>query len=217
MFLVIMGPPGSGKGTQAKILAETYNIPHISSGDIFRQAMTFNDDLAIELKNSINNGHLVSDELTNKIVSRRLLKEDCLNGFIVDGYPRTVEQAIFLEKMLKENGLKLNKVINLYVDYRVIMERLKKRLLCKNCGSTFNSVTNPPKSDGICDQCGSELYIREDDNSNTVSERIAIYDKVTKPVLDFYNNEGIVCVIQGDVPVEDATKGIVNCIEEKNN
>lgn len=215
MFLVIMGPPGSGKGTQAKILAKLYNIPHISSGDIFRQAMGLNDDLAIELKKSINNGHLVSDELTNKIVSRRLLKEDCKNGFIVDGYPRTVEQGIFLEEMLKNNGLKLDKVINLYVDYRVIIERLKQRLLCKNCGSTFNSVTNPPKSDRICDQCGSELYIREDDNINTVGERIEVYDKVTKPVLDFYNKKGIVCVIQGDVPVEDATSSIVDCLEEK--
>ena len=217
MFTVIMGPPGSGKGTQAKILAENYHVPHISSGDIFRQAMTLNDDLALELKKAINNGHLVSDELTNKIVSRRLLQEDCLNGFILDGYPRTVNQAEALTEILKEKNQKINKVINLYVDYRVIVERLKQRLFCSNCGSTFNSITNPPKSKGICDRCGSSLYTRTDDNSDTVEERIEVYDKLTKPVLEFYEKKGLLCTIQGDVPVEVATKSIIDCLEEKNN
>lgn len=214
MFIIIMGPPGSGKGTQAKILSKTYNIPHISSGDIFRQAMALNDDIAAELKKSINNGHLVSDELTNKIVFRRLLQEDCLKGIILDGYPRTVNQAESLEIMLKENNLKIDKVINLFVDYRVIIERLKQRLFCKNCGSTFNSVTQPPRSKGICNHCGSELYTRTDDKSETVEERIEVYDKITKPVLEFYNNRGLLCTIQGNVPVEEATKGIVECLEE---
>mgnify|MGYP001765669260 FL=1 len=130
MFIVIMGPPGSGKGTQAKILSETYNIPHISSGDIFRQAMTLNDEMSIELKKAINQGHLVSDELTNKIVYRRLSQKDCQSGFVLDGYPRTVSQAKALDTMLKDNNQKIDRVVNLYVDYRVIMERLKKRLFC---------------------------------------------------------------------------------------
>lgn len=215
MFIVIMGPPGSGKGTQAKILSETYNIPHISSGDIFRQAMTLNDEMSIELKKAINQGHLVSDELTNKIVSRRLSQKDCQSGFVLDGYPRTVSQAKALDTMLKDNNQKIDRVVNLYVDYRVIMERLKKRLFCKSCGSSYNSVTNPPKSSGICDQCGSELYTRTDDNSNTVEERIEVYDKVTKPVLEFYSKKGLLCTIQGNVPVEVATKSIVDCLEEK--
>lgn len=214
MFIIIMGPPGSGKGTQAKILSKTYNIPHISSGDIFRQAMALNDDMAAELKKSINNGHLISDELTNKIVFRRLLQEDCLKGIILDGYPRTVNQAESLEIIMKENNLKIDKVINLFVDYRVIIKRLKQRLFCKNCGSIFNSVTQPPRSKGICDHCGSELYTRTDDKSETVEDRIKVYDKITKPVLEFYNNRSLLCTIQGNVPVEEATKGIVECLEE---
>lgn len=214
MFIIITGPPGSGKGTQAKILSKTYNIPHISSGDIFRHAMSLNDDMATKLKKSINNGYLVSDDIANKIIFRRLLQEDCLNGAILDGYPRTVNQAEALEIMLKENNLKIDKVINLLVDCMVIIERLKQRLFCRNCGSTFNSVSQPPMKNGVCDYCNSELYVRTDDKSETVEERIEVYNKITKSVLEFYNNRGLLCIIQGNVPIEEATKSIIEYLKE---
>lgn len=213
MFLLIMGPPGSGKGTQAKIIAREYQIPHISSGDIFRQAMEGNDELGNELQQSINKGQLVPDELTNRIVARRLMKDDCKKGFILDGYPRTLEQGYALDKLLLELSYKLDKVINLDVDSSIIIGRLSKRLLCKNCGASFNLITNPPKNKGTCDYCSSKLSVREDDNDKTVVDRINVYEEKTKPLIKFYEDKGIICNIMGNVDVSEATKAILACLE----
>ncbi len=213
MFLIIMGPPGSGKGTQAKLLAEKYQISHISSGDIFRQAMEINDELGKELQLAINKGQLVPDELTNKIVERRLLKDDCHKGFILDGYPRTIGQADALGLLLDKLGCELTKVINLDVDSNIIIGRLKKRLLCKQCGASFNLITNPPRNEGFCDSCKAYLSVREDDNDKTVVDRINIYEEKTKPLIEYYNKKKILCNIKGDVDVKDATKAILACIE----
>ena len=213
MFLIIMGPPGSGKGTQAKIIAREYNIPHISSGDIFRQAMETNDDLGNELQLAINKGQLVPDDLTNRIVARRLMKDDCKNGFILDGYPRTIGQGDALEKLLDNLGCKLDKVINLDVDSKVIIGRLSKRLLCKNCGASFNLITNPPKNKGACDYCNTTLSVREDDNDKTVVNRLNIYEEKTKPLIKYYNDKKLLCNIKGDVDVTEATKAILACLE----
>ncbi|MDD2371773.1 MAG: adenylate kinase [Firmicutes bacterium] len=213
MFLLIMGPPGSGKGTQAKVLARKYQIPHISSGDIFRQAMEIDDVLGKELQLAINKGQLVPDELTNKIVERRLLQEDCQKGFILDGYPRTIAQADALGLLLERLGCGLNKVINLDVDSNVIIGRLSKRLLCKHCGASFNLITNPPRNEGVCDTCKSSLSVREDDNDKTVVDRINVYEEKTKPLIEYYNKKKILCNIKGDVDVVEATKAILACLE----
>lgn len=213
MFLIIMGPPGSGKGTQAKELAKKYQIPHISSGDIFRHAMELNDDLGKELQLAINKGQLVPDDLTNKIVERRLMKDDCRLGFILDGYPRTIAQADALGLLLEKLGYKLKKVINLDVNSNIIIGRLSSRLLCKNCGASFNLITNPPRHKGVCDTCESQLSIREDDNDKTVVNRINIYEEKTKPLIEYYKERNLLCNIQGDVDVLEATKAILACVE----
>jgi len=213
MFLIIMGPPGSGKGTQAKILARDLQIPHISSGDIFRQAMETNDEIGNKLQKAINKGQLVPDEITNEIVARRLMKDDCKKGFILDGYPRTIAQADALEMLLVDLGYKLDKVINLDVDANIIISRLSQRLLCKNCGASFNLKTNPPKSEGACDYCKSSLSVREDDNDKTVVDRISVYEEKTKPLINYYKNKDLLCNIKGDVDVTKATKAIMTCLE----
>lgn len=214
MFLLIMGPPGSGKGTQAKLLADIYKIPHISSGDIFRQAMEANDDTGNKLQYAINHGQLVPDELTNEIVSRRLLKPDCQKGFILDGYPRTIEQGDALDKFLIRHGVNLDMVINLDVDHEIIISRLSQRQLCRNCGASYNLKTNPPAKPGVCDRCTSELSVREDDNMDTVIDRLHVYEEKTKPLIEFYTDKNLLCNIKGDVSVEQATKDICACIEE---
>lgn len=213
MFLLIMGPPGSGKGTQAKILAREFQIPHISSGDIFRQAMEINDELGNELQLAINEGQLVPDDLTNRIVARRLRKDDCKKGFIIDGYPRTIGQGYALDVLLDDLSCKLNRVINLDVDSRVIIGRLSKRLLCKNCGASFNLITNPPKNKGVCDYCNCTLSVREDDNDKTVVNRLKIYEDKTKPLIKYYDDKKLLCNIKGDVEVTEATKAILACLK----
>jgi adenylate kinase len=213
MFLLIMGPPGSGKGTQAKILAREFQIPHISSGDIFRQAMEIDDELGNELQLAINKGQLVPDDLTNRIVARRLRKDDCKKGFIIDGYPRTIGQGYALDMLLEELGCKLDRVINLDVDSRVIIGRLSKRLLCKNCGASFNLITNPPKNKGMCDYCDYTLSVREDDNDKTVVNRLNIYEEKTKPLIKYYDDKKLLCNIKGDVDVTEATKAILACLK----
>lgn len=213
MHLILMGPPGSGKGTQAKILEERYSIPHISSGDIFRAAMAGNDEDGARLREAMNKGQLVSDDLTNAVVCHRLDGDDCSNGFILDGYPRTIAQGEALEKYLQGKGLHLDKVINLDVAHDVVIARLSQRLLCRNCGASFNKASNPPKAQGICDQCGSPLSVREDDDSKTVLERIEVYEDKTKPLIDYYHGKGLLCNISGDVNVQNAAEAIVKCLE----
>lgn len=213
MFLLIMGPPGSGKGTQAKILADLYRIPHISSGDIFRQAMEANDDAGNKLAEAINKGQLVPDELTNEIVSRRLEKSDCGRGFILDGYPRTIAQGNALAEFLRRKDMNLDMVINLDVDEEIILSRLSQRMLCRNCGASYNLKSNPPVKTGICDRCTSALSIREDDSEETVLDRIRVYEEKTRPLIEFYEAKNLLCNIKGNVNVEEATRAIKACLE----
>ncbi|UAL47578.1 adenylate kinase [Sutcliffiella horikoshii] len=202
MNLVLMGLPGAGKGTQAERIVEKYNIPHISTGDMFRAAMKEETELGMKAKSFMDQGQLVPDEVTIGIVRERLEKEDCKAGFLLDGFPRTVPQADALEQMLEELGRKIDYVINVNVDQSILMERLTGRRICKDCGSTYHLVFNPPAKDGVCDKCGGELYQRADDNEETVGNRLEVNVKQSKPLLDFYESKGYLRNINGQQAID---------------
>ncbi|MFS0638104.1 adenylate kinase [Mesobacillus foraminis] len=197
MNLVLMGLPGAGKGTQAEKIVAKYNIPHISTGDMFRAAMKEGTELGLKAKSFMDQGALVPDEVTIGIVRERLSKPDCEKGFLLDGFPRTVAQADALEHMLADLNKKIDFVINIDVDQSILMDRLTGRRICKNCGSTYHLVFNPPAKEGVCDRCGGELYQRADDNANTVQNRLDVNIKQTKPLLNFYEDKGYLRNING--------------------
>lgn len=198
-----MGLPGAGKGTQAEQIVEKYNIPHISTGDMFRAAMKNNTELGKKAKSFMDNGDLVPDEVTNGIVRERLAEDDAKNGFLLDGFPRTVEQAAKLENILSDLGTELDAVINIEVDKDVLMKRLTGRWICRTCGKTYHEIYNPPKVAGKCDLDGGELYQREDDKKETVENRLNVNMKQTKPLLDFYSEKGKLHSINGEQDIND--------------
>lgn len=197
MNLVLMGLPGAGKGTQAEKIVEKYAIPHISTGDMFRAAMKEGTELGLKAKSFMDQGALVPDEVTIGIVRERLSKDDCQKGFLLDGFPRTVPQAEALENILTELGKKIDYVLNIDVDQDILMERLTGRRICKNCGSTYHLVFNPPAKEGVCNRCGGELYQRADDNAETVKNRLQVNIEQAKPLLDFYETKGYLRNIDG--------------------
>jgi len=203
MNLVLMGLPGAGKGTQADKIVEKYGIPHISTGDMFRAAMKEGTELGLKAKSFMDKGELVPDEVTIGIVRERLNKEDCGQGFLLDGFPRTVAQAEALEKILADSGRRINYVINIEVDRSILMERLTGRRICKNCGATYHLVFNPPAVSGVCDRCGGELYQRADDNEETVENRLEVNVKQTQPLLDFYQDKGYLKNINGQQHIDE--------------
>ncbi len=198
-----MGLPGAGKGTQAEQIVEKYNIPHISTGDMFRAAMKNNTELGKKAKSFMDNGDLVPDEVTNGIVRERLAEDDAKNGFLLDGFPRTVEQAKELENILSDLGTELDAVINIDVEKDVLMKRLTGRWICRTCGKTYHEIYNPPKVAGKCDLDGGELYQREDDKKETVENRLNVNMKQTKPLLDFYSEKGKLHSINGEQDIKD--------------
>jgi len=202
MNLVLMGLPGAGKGTQAEKIVAKYKIPHISTGDMFRQAIAEGTELGMKAKSYMDQGALVPDEVTIGIVKDRLSKDDCKNGFLLDGFPRTVPQAEALEVLLSELGREINYVIHIEVDTSKLMERLTGRRICKSCGATYHMVFNPPKQEGVCDKCGGELYQRSDDNAETVGNRLDVNLKQTQPLLDFYSKKGYLRNINGDQDID---------------
>ncbi len=192
-----MGLPGAGKGTQAEKIVEKYNIPHISTGDMFRAAIKDGTELGLQAKSFMDKGELVPDEVTIGIVRERLSKEDCNNGFLLDGFPRTVPQAEALETILTDLDKKIDYVINIDVNSEILLERLTGRRICKECGSTYHLVFNPPTQEGKCDKCGGELYQRADDNAETVGTRLQVNIEQSKPLLDFYQEKGYLRNING--------------------
>ncbi|RBW67776.1 adenylate kinase [Bacillus taeanensis] len=208
MDLVLMGLPGAGKGTQAEKIVEKYGIPHISTGDMFRAAIKGETPLGKKAKEYIDAGNLVPDEVTIGIVRERLGKDDCKEGFLLDGFPRTVAQAEELENILSEMNRTIDYVININVDRNKLMERLTGRRVCRNCGATYHVVFNPPKEEGVCDKCGGELYQREDDNEKTVGTRLEVNIKQQQPLLDFYEEKGYLQNISGDQDINDVFKDI---------
>lgn len=202
MNLVLMGLPGAGKGTQADKIVVKYNIPHISTGDMFRAAIKEGTELGLKAKSFMDKGELVPDEVTIGIVRERLSKDDCGKGFLLDGFPRTVAQAEALDTMLADLDKKIDFVINIDVDQSILMERLTGRRICKNCGATYHLVFNPPSEEGVCDRCGGDLYQRADDNAETVQNRLDVNIQQTKPLLNFYEDKGYLRNINGQQDID---------------
>lgn len=192
-----MGLPGAGKGTQAEQIVDKYEIPHISTGDMFRSAIKEGTVLGLQAKSFMDKGELVPDEVTIGIVRERLSKADCEKGFLLDGFPRTVPQAEALETILSDLNREIDFVINIDVKKELLMARLTGRRICKSCGSTYHLVFNPPATEGVCDRCNGELYQRADDNEETVQNRLEVNLKQTKPLLDFYETKGYLRNING--------------------
>lgn len=212
MRIILLGPPGAGKGTQAAGIVEKYNIPHISTGDIFRKNIKEGTDLGKKAKGFIDQGLLVPDELTVGLVTDRISQADCANGFMLDGFPRNVAQAQHLDEYLKEVGISLSTVVNIEVDKDILVGRAVGRRICKACGATYHVEFNPPKVDGVCDVCGGELYQRADDNEETVSKRIQVYLDETKPLVDYYSKEGIIANINGEQSIDKVFEDIVKAL-----
>ncbi|MGL5717555.1 MAG: adenylate kinase [Paraclostridium sp.] len=212
MRIILLGPPGAGKGTQAAGIVEKYNIPHISTGDIFRKNIKEGTDLGRKAKEYIDQGLLVPDELTVGLVTDRVAQDDCKNGFMLDGFPRNVAQAQQLGEYLNSVNLSLDTVINIEVDKNILVGRAVGRRICKSCGATYHVEFNPPKVDGICDVCGGELYQRADDNEETVSKRIQVYLDETKPLADYYSKEGIIANINGEQSIDKVFADIVDAL-----
>ncbi|SCI48410.1 MULTISPECIES: adenylate kinase [unclassified Romboutsia] len=209
MRIILLGPPGAGKGTQAAGIVEKYNIPHISTGDIFRKNIKEGTDLGKKAKEYMDQGLLVPDELTVGLVTDRITQDDCENGFMLDGFPRNVSQAEQLDAFLKENNIALSNVINIEVDKNILVSRAVGRRICKSCGATYHVEFNPPKNEGVCNVCQGELYQRADDNEETVSKRIQVYLDETKPLADYYAKEGILSNINGQQSIDEVFADIV--------
>lgn len=203
-----MGLPGAGKGTQAEKINEKFNIPHISTGDMFRLAIKEGTELGKKAKGYLDEGALVPDEVTNGIVEERLSKEDCKDGFLLDGFPRTIPQAKALQKITTKLNQKLDYVIHVEVPEEKLLERLTGRRVCPTCGTTYHVVYNPPKEEAICDKDGSKLIQREDDSIETVQKRLAVNVEQTKPLLDFYEEQGILVTVNGDQAIDDVFEEI---------
>ena len=216
MKIVFMGPPGAGKGTQAEKIIETYQIPHISTGDMFRKAIKDPTELGMEAKRYMDQGALVPDHVTIGIVKDRLSESDCKSGFLLDGFPRTVDQAKALDEILTSLDSKIDYVINIDVDLNILKERLTGRRICRSCGATYHKIFNPSAVEGVCDKCGGELYQRKDDNEETVGNRLDVYVNQTKPLLDYYSLAGNLVNINGQQSIDLVFEEIQNVLGGNN-
>ena len=210
MNLILLGAPGAGKGTQAELLVQHLNIPSISTGNMLREAMANGSELGKQVKQAMDEGRLVSDELVLGIVAERTAKPDCANGFILDGVPRTLAQAKALDAM----GIRLDHVVSLEIDDAVIEGRMTGRRVCPKCGASYHITANPPKKDNTCDQCGAELMIRKDDAPETVKSRLAIYHEATEVLKDYYSAQNKLRLVEGDQSIEGAFQDILRVLGE---
>jgi adenylate kinase len=214
MNLILLGPPGAGKGTQAVKIVEKYNVPHISTGDIFRANIKNGTELGLKAKAYMDRGELVPDDLVCDIATSRLLEDDCKDGFLLDGFPRTVYQAEKLDAFLAEHGKKVDVVLDIAVEKEELMIRLLGRRVCKACGASFHVKNMPPKVEGVCDNCGGELIQRADDNEETVSNRIEVYNSQTMPLVEYYEKAGNIAHIDGAIGLENVFNSIVSALGE---
>lgn len=214
MFILLMGPPGAGKGTQAEKLIRDYGIPQISTGDMFRVAVKSGTELGKEAKSYMDKGALVPDSVTIGIVGERLAQKDCQKGWILDGFPRTEAQAKALDDILKEMNISLTAVLEIKADAKGLIKRISGRLVCKGCGASFHKDFRPPAKEGICDNCGGELYQRADDNEATVGERLEVYEKSTRPLIDYYKKTGKLYEIDGDQEMDKVYDDICGVLKK---
>jgi len=208
MNILILGAPGVGKGTYASFLSEKYKIPHISSGDLLREAVEKKTGIGKKAEEYMKGGKLVPDETVTQLIKERLKKEDCKHGFLLDGFPRTIAQAKIMEKLNK-----IDKVLNFVASEDIIMDRLGGRRTCKQCESTFHIKNRPPKVSDVCDYCGGELYLREDDKPESIKKRMREYDKKTKPLIEYYKKRNLLANIDANPPIEEIEKVITQCDE----
>lgn len=213
MKIIMLGAPGAGKGTQARIIAEKFGIPNISTGDIFRSNIKNGTQLGMEAKKYMDQGLLVPDELTVKILLDRVAQDDCKNGYILDGFPRNIPQAQVLDKALKERNEKLDYAINVDVPDENIIKRMSGRRACTGCGATYHIEHIPPKTEGICDTCGQELILRDDDKPETVKNRLDVYHRQTQPLIEFYEAKGILSTVDGTMAMEDVSAAIAAILQ----
>ena len=208
MKIIMLGAPGAGKGTQAKMIADKYGVPHISTGDIFRANIKNGTELGMEAKKYMDQGLLVPDELTVRILLDRVAQDDCKNGYVLDGFPRTIPQAEVLDSELTKLGDHIDYAINVDVPDENIVKRMSGRRACLTCGATYHIEHVPPKKEGICDVCGSELVLRDDDKPETVKNSLNVYHEQTQPLIDFYTEKGVLKTVDGTVPMEEVFAAI---------
>ena len=208
MKIIMLGAPGAGKGTQAKMIADKYGVPHISTGDIFRANIKNGTELGMEAKKYMDQGLLVPDELTVRILLDRVAQDDCKTGYVLDGFPRTIPQAEVLDSELTKLGDHIDYAINVDVPDENIVKRMSGRRACLTCGATYHIEHVPPKKEGICDVCGSELVLRDDDKPETVKNRLNVYHEQTQPLIDFYTEKGVLKTVDGTVPMEEVFAAI---------
>ncbi len=213
MNIILLGPPGAGKGTQAKKISEYYSLPHISTGDILRENISNNTPLGLKAKSYMSRGELVPDELLITIIRDRLSRQDCSGGFLLDGYPRTVPQADALAMILTESNRKLDVVLNIEVDDKELIRRLSGRRMC-TCGASYHVAFNPPEKEGFCDSCGGKLYQREDDKVEAVKNRLVVYEKQTKPLIDYYSKKKLIRTVDGGKEISEIFEDIKEVLEE---
>lgn len=214
MKIIMLGAPGAGKGTQAKKIAEKYQIPHISTGDIFRANIKGGTELGMKAKTFMDQGMLVPDEITIGMLMDRIGQEDCINGYVLDGFPRTIPQAESLTKALAERGEKVDYAINVDVPDENIINRMSGRRACLGCGATYHITFNPPVKEGICDTCGQKLVLRDDDKPETVKKRLDVYHQQTQPLIDYYKNAEVLAEVDGTQPMDAVFQGIVEILGE---
>ena len=208
MKIIMLGAPGAGKGTQAKKIAAKYGIPHISTGDIFRANIKNSTELGLKAKSYMDAGGLVPDEITIGMLLDRIHQADCENGYVLDGFPRTIPQAESLTEALKKNGESIDFAVNVDVPDENIISRMSGRRACLNCGATYHIVYNAPKKEGVCDACGQELVLREDDKPKTVKKRLDVYHDQTQPLIDYYKKEGVLAEVDGTKDMEEVFQNI---------
>ncbi len=214
MYILLMGPPGAGKGTQAERLIAEYGIPQISTGDMFRAAVKSGTALGKEAKSYMDKGALVPDSVTVGIVKERLVEDDCKKGWILDGFPRTTAQAAALDAILHDMGISLTAVLNIQAEKEGLVRRVCGRFVCRKCGASFHKEFRPPKQEGICDTCGGELYQRDDDKEETVKQRLSVYESSTAPLIDYYKASGVLYDIDGDKSMDEVYAQIVSALEK---
>ena len=212
MKIIMLGAPGAGKGTQAKTIADKYKVPHVSTGDIFRANIKNGTELGKEAKQYMDKGLLVPDELTVKILLDRVAQADCENGYVLDGFPRTIPQAEVLDKALTELGDKIDYAIDVNVPDENIIKRMSGRRACLACGATYHIEHIPPKKEGVCDRCGEALVLRDDDKEETVKNRLNVYHEQTQPLIEYYTGKGILKEVDGTVPMDQVFEAITDIL-----